>query len=1025
MLNISPHFKTKRRCFFSQILRTLILATFSVMTGISGFSCPSAHASPIVKTNPFPYADPYGLSPFWKWKTIESENFRVTFPEELAEVANRATNYLEEAQSILSPLLRWKPSYKPQILIIDNQDSANGLTTPLAQFGIILWATPPDTTSSTNFYDDWLRLLVIHEYTHFLNMDTTYGIWQILRPLFGAALLPNSAWPNWMLEGLAVYMETQFTHSGRGRSTYYDMVLRTAIEEKVLDTPDFITLDKITGDNPYFPGGDTRYLFGYYLMNQVARNSKAGLSYDQKSTTAGGVDTLGLMSERSGSRIPFFINQNLENISGKDWYRHWQDWIQESEVRAKKSLDLIHSQPTTQYTRLTPHDHLISNDSEGLAVSHDGQWLAYSLKSSNKRPGLYLRNLSTGKTRRLGDKLGGVGMSFTDGSDSNSALVYSELNRDRLYYLFSDLKLYNLKTDSIQFLTKNLRARDPDVSRDGKWVTFTLAESSSTLLARARLLIDHDKYSLGPLEKLYVPPRYDRIANPKFSADGQKIYFTVHPNGKFQEDLMALELQDNRVNSPTPLINDGNFNRFPAIDQKGELYFVSNRTGVDNLFKYGPKKGYSTQVTNMTTGISLPAFNWSKDLPEVYANVFSSSGWDVALIQLSQDLSPVGIKILPPAAPIQERQNQYEGENKTYPVTDYFFGSTLLPRVWTPLLEYSSGIGLGIGAEAMGFDATNQHRYILGASYNTAIQATDVFALYSNRTLGPTLAIYGDILESGITSSANTTFYLRQADLSATLAYPITWTYSAFTPLIGFNLQRVFGYQITQNSPDPQLKATTPIYSSVDGVISYSNQEISDLSITSESGRYAELGARLYILPEGPIWKGLLIDQEFIRVADHTILSPSFKASIVSSTSPTFSSASSIITGRLPQLSNAFASDGFNQLKIRGYPGYQYSAKAAFVTALDFTFPLARIFRGWGTNPFFLDNLYGFTFLETSYLSSPTAHYFLPSFGGGVRLSTEAFTMPLTFSFEYHQGLNPDFNGAQDLFFQIVGSLPF
>src|SRR4051812_9334847 len=88
---------------------------------------PTAHASPIIKSNPFPYADPYGLSPFWTWKTIESENFRVTFPEELSEVANLATGYLEEAHSILSPLLRWKPSYKTQILVIDNQDSANGL----------------------------------------------------------------------------------------------------------------------------------------------------------------------------------------------------------------------------------------------------------------------------------------------------------------------------------------------------------------------------------------------------------------------------------------------------------------------------------------------------------------------------------------------------------------------------------------------------------------------------------------------------------------------------------------------------------------------------------------------------------------------------------------------------------------------------------------------------------------------------------------------------------------------------------
>ncbi|MEO5969170.1 MAG: hypothetical protein ABIQ95_04520 [Bdellovibrionia bacterium] len=1009
----------------------LRIITLTVLTGLissNGSNSPYAYATPIIKTNPFPSADPYGLSPFWKWKTIESENFFVTFPEELSEVANRATNYLEEAQSILSPILKWKPSYKPQVLVIDNQDTANGLTTPLAKFGIILWAIPPDSTSSTNFYDNWLRLLIIHEYTHFLNMDTTYGVWKALRPLFGAAFLPNAAWPPWMLEGLAVFMETQFTHSGRGRSSYYEMVLRAAVEEKVLDTPNFVTLDRITGTNPYFPGGDTRYLFGYYLMNQVALSSKPGLTYDLASTVDGGTDTLGLMSERSGSRIPLFINGNLENITGKDWYEYWQDWIQETEARGRKALDIIHSQPITQYTLLTPRDHSKSNEAEGLAISSDGQWLAYNLQSANRRPGLFLRNLITGKTRLLGDKLGGVGMNFTPAGhpDSDYALVYSELNRDQIYDLYSDLKLYDLKTDSVTSLTNRIRAHDPDVSRDGQWVVFTVTESPSISLARARLIKNEGKYSLGPIEKLYTPPRYDRVANPKFSADGQDIYFTVHPHGKFQEDLVSLSLRDPSVNTPTQLVVDGNFNRFPSVNQKGDLYFISNSTGVDNLYRYGPQKGTSILVTNMTSGISLPAFNLSHNLPEVYASVFSSSGWDVALVKLSpQGVSPDKLQIPRPLLPRPGPQAQYEGELKTYPITDYFFGQTLFPRVWTPLLEYSQGGGLGIGAEILGFDATNRHRYILAASYNTAIQTPDFFALYSNRSWGPTLAINAGILSSRINSEGNLTSYMRQADISATLAYPIFWTYSALSPAFSFNVQRAFAYQFDQNNVNNEIKAASAFYPSLDGMLSYSNQETANLSITSESGRYSQIGARLYILPEGQIWKGLLIDQEFIKVADHTILTPSLKALMVSSTSETFSSANSVLTGRLPQISNSFAGNGFNQLSIRGYPGYEYLAKAAFVTALDLTFPIARIFRGWGTNPFFLNNLYGFTFVESSFISNLVATSTLPSFGGGLRLTAEAFTIPLAFSWEYHQGLNSDFRGSRDLFFQIAGSAPF
>ena len=165
-------------------------------------------------------AESLGLSPFWDWKVIETDHFRITFPSELANTAQKAARHLEEANAVLSKRLYWESSRKVPILLIDNQDSANGLTSPTERFGIALYVTPPDNWMSTAYYDDWLRLLCFHEYTHFLNMDATRGLWSAGRYLFGDVLLPNSAWPSWMLEGLAVYMETRYTHAGRGRSPF-------------------------------------------------------------------------------------------------------------------------------------------------------------------------------------------------------------------------------------------------------------------------------------------------------------------------------------------------------------------------------------------------------------------------------------------------------------------------------------------------------------------------------------------------------------------------------------------------------------------------------------------------------------------------------------------------------------------------------------------------------------------------------------------------------------------------------------
>src|ERR1700735_5640120 len=74
--------------------------------------------------------DSLGYSPFANYKTIETDHFRINFPEELSATAQKTANYLEEAHHVLSQFLYWEASYKVNINILDNQDSENGLTTP-------------------------------------------------------------------------------------------------------------------------------------------------------------------------------------------------------------------------------------------------------------------------------------------------------------------------------------------------------------------------------------------------------------------------------------------------------------------------------------------------------------------------------------------------------------------------------------------------------------------------------------------------------------------------------------------------------------------------------------------------------------------------------------------------------------------------------------------------------------------------------------------------------------------------------
>jgi hypothetical protein len=997
--------------------RVLLSGLIPFAVALAQMPSPS-EASLVIKENPFSDADPFGLSPYWNWKTIETEHFRITFPEELKAIANRSANLFEEAHQILAPVLRWEAHYKVQVLVIDNEDSANGLTSALGRFGMILWATPPESWYSTSFYDDWLRLLVIHEYTHFLNLDATSEFWAVLRYFFGDTLLPNGTWAPWMLEGLAVYMETRFTKAGRGRSPFYEMVLRAAVEKGVLDSPHFIQIDQITGSNPYFPRGDTRYQFGYHLMNQVAQLKLPGSTADGRQTTSGMEDSLGILSKRGSGRIPFFINSNLEGITGKDWYQFWNEWVTATRTRMKKDLEIIHSQPVNSYEFLTSDNRVSSNEVSGSAVSPDGKWIAYTLVSANRRQGLYLKNLETGKVRRLDDKLAGVGMSFTPDS---KALVYSELNVKSLYYTASDLKIYDLERNSIRFLSHRLRARDPDVSPDGKWVTFTFAEQGFTGLAIAPLIApekDGGNYQIGEIQKLYTPQTYDRVSGPKFSPDGERIVFTFHKNGKSQEDLVEL---NRKTGSTQVLISNGFYNRYPAFRSNGDLFFVSNITGVDNLYQYQGIQQAPLLVTNMTTGVAFPCFNPKDNSSQLYASVFSYTGWNLARVQLlNSPANPNQAKVLPPPAPQMDQNSIDHSLQKVYSVENYSAYPSILPRTWAPLVAADSS-GAILGAQTGGFDALNRHRYVLAGTYATELKLGDGYALYSNRSLGPALNLAASVLTTNFNDNSLGYTFSRQTELSTSAAFPILSTYSNWTPAIGFNIQRQLYYQYNSTDSRQSLLGSSRIVPNIDAILTFSNLETSSLAISAEGGRQTRLGSRYYLNPNDESWKLLFMDYEHVRLTDHTILIPSFKATWVSHISSNYTASNALASGRtLQQVLGAFSGDDFDQLSIRGYPGLTYVSKAVTTAALDLRFPIMRIFRGWGTNPMFLDNLYGLAFAETTYFPYSSAGVVLPSVGAGLRLSTELFFFPVTFSGEYHYGTNRDRGGQGDLFFQIL-----
>ena len=68
---------------------------------------------------------------------------------------------------------KWEPKQKTHLVLVDAMDEANGMASPIPYNQIVLFLTQPvgEPGFGTTPYDDWMRLVITHEYTHVLQLD--------------------------------------------------------------------------------------------------------------------------------------------------------------------------------------------------------------------------------------------------------------------------------------------------------------------------------------------------------------------------------------------------------------------------------------------------------------------------------------------------------------------------------------------------------------------------------------------------------------------------------------------------------------------------------------------------------------------------------------------------------------------------------------------------------------------------------------------------------------------------------------
>src|SRR5439155_1108253 len=147
------------------------------------------------------------------------------------------------------------------------------------------------------------------------------------------------------------------------------------------------------------------------------------------------------------------------------------------------------------------------------------------------------------------------------------------------------------RTGDERRLSRGLRARSPDVSRDGNIAFVWWRSGGRTAIAELR--------PEGP-RVLFEDPEAEPVDSPRYSPDGARVAFLHHRDGAWD-----VRIVDRASLAVTDVTRDRALDRDPAWTRDGRwLLFSSDRSGVYNLYAWRP--GDLRQVTNVVLGAFEP-----------------------------------------------------------------------------------------------------------------------------------------------------------------------------------------------------------------------------------------------------------------------------------------------------------------------------------------------------------------------------------------------------------------------------------
>lgn len=627
------------------------------------------------------------------WKTIKTEHFDVIVNAEQLDLGLYYARAAEQAYQNLSGIFS-EMTEKIVIVVNDTTDVSNGYATRIPYPYIMAFSVPVGDHDALSEAGDWAHLLITHELTHILQFEPATGFYTYLRPVFGNIIAPNMLLPTWWKEGMAVEMETEFSNTGRLRSTYQDTAVRSLVLDKRLFDYDLAQTNEVL---PSWPYGNRPYLFGSLFFSQLVSSTK-----DPKSVS--------YLANRTGERVPYFIEEPIHELTGSSYEDTYNQALAQAQINSQAQVDTLKTATLSKVTLLDAQSEYSLRPAYSPAFkllafleSQEDEPQVVIMDSEHKR--LELKNLPSGSIASL------------EFHPTAKKILYSKTSAVDSHYKLSDLYIYDIDTQKSNQLTFSQRARNASFSENGDKAVFISTFAGETQIRTVEIKSAAVQFIINSA----LNTRYE---SPIFWDDKTLLATKIDENGRYS--LVKIDLVS-KVENTVPL----DYKQIRFLKKVGkQLYFVSAKNGVNNLYVSDDLVS-AKPVTNLLSGTWSYAVDPEKHL--IYASLLTSRGFRVGTVEPQSFATELPIienliknrYVEPKEAPLPKA---------AYP-SDYEPGTYLWPSYWIPFVSTSSSSkGVFIQAETSGKDPLGLHQYSLVASYDSELNKGNFSGIYTNST---------------------------------------------------------------------------------------------------------------------------------------------------------------------------------------------------------------------------------------------------------------------------------------------------